>query len=301
MRMAFGPVRAAARSSRGMLADEAERAFEAALTGPLPETIGRLVAEHGVVERVVAGMLEADDGGPADERAERLAERLSTGETGRVMEAYAARLAQSDAIREALTEILSGPEVRRALTRQTTGYTAELAAASRRRARELDDSIEVKARRLAGLGVIDRERRFGGLASRGAGLVIDAALVQVGFTVLVGAIGLVAALAGSAHEGWVAGMLAGAGWLLIGAVYFVAFWSGTGQTPGMRVMRVRVVTAPGGSLSVLRSLVRFVGLILAIAPLFAGFLPVPFDRRRRALPDFLAGTVVVSEPEEIAG
>jgi len=60
-------------------------------------------------------------------------------------------------------------------------------------------------------------------------------------------------------------------------------------------MRVRVVTASGGSVSVLRSLVRFVGLILAIAPLFAGFLPVPFDRRRRALPDFLAGTVVVCE------
>jgi uncharacterized RDD family membrane protein YckC len=51
-------------------------------------------------------------------------------------------------------------------------------------------------------------------------------------------------------------------------------------------------------LSLLRSLVRFVGLILAIAPLFLGFISVPFDRRRRALPDFLAGTVVVDEPEE---
>ena len=284
-----------------MLADEAERAFEAALSGPLPETIGRLVAEHGVVERVVAGMLEADDGDPGAERAERLAERLSSGETGLVMEAYAARLAQSDAVREALTEILSGPEVRRALTRQTTGYTAELAAATRRRARELDDAVEVKARRLVGLSAIDRDHRFGGLASRGAGLVIDAALVQLGFTVLAAAIGLVAALAGGAHAGWVAGTLAGAGWLLIGAVYFVAFWSGTGQTPGMRVMRVRVLTSSGGSVSLLRALVRFVGLILAIAPLFAGFLPVPFDRRRRALPDFLAGTVVVCEPGESVG
>ena len=35
-------------------------------------------------------------------------------------------------------------------------------------------------------------------------------------------------------------------------------------------------------------------------PLFLGFLPVPFDRRRRALPDFLAGTVVVCEPAESA-
>jgi uncharacterized RDD family membrane protein YckC len=65
----------------------------------------------------------------------------------------------------------------------------------------------------------------------------------------------------------------------------------------MRVVRLRVLTASGSRLSLLRALVRFAGLILAIAPLFLGFLPVPFDRRRRALPDFLAGTVVVCESE----
>jgi uncharacterized RDD family membrane protein YckC len=42
-----------------------------------------------------------------------------------------------------------------------------------------------------------------------------------------------------------------------------------------------------------RSLVRFIGLILAIIPLFAGFLPVLFDSRRRGLQDFLSGTVVL--------
>jgi uncharacterized RDD family membrane protein YckC len=129
------------------------------------------------------------------------------------------------------------------------------------------------------------------------GLVIDAALVQLGFAVLAGAIALVAALAGGAHAGWIAGTLAGAGWLVVGALYFAAFWAGTGQTPGMRVVRLRVLTASGSRLSLLRALVRFAGLILAIAPLFLGFLPVPFDRRRRALPDFLAGTVVVCESE----
>jgi uncharacterized RDD family membrane protein YckC len=41
--------------------------------------------------------------------------------------------------------------------------------------------------------------------------------------------------------------------------------------------------------------VRFVGLVLAIVPLFAGFLPALFTERRRALPDFLASTVVLYE------
>jgi uncharacterized RDD family membrane protein YckC len=39
--------------------------------------------------------------------------------------------------------------------------------------------------------------------------------------------------------------------------------------------------------------VRAVGLVVAIVPLFAGFLPVLFTERRRGLPDFLAGTVVL--------
>jgi hypothetical protein len=39
--------------------------------------------------------------------------------------------------------------------------------------------------------------------------------------------------------------------------------------------------------------VRLVGLGLAIIPLGAGFLPVLVDDRRRALQDFLAGTVVL--------
>jgi uncharacterized RDD family membrane protein YckC len=39
--------------------------------------------------------------------------------------------------------------------------------------------------------------------------------------------------------------------------------------------------------------VRTFGTWLAIVPLFAGYLPVLFDPRRRGLPDYLAGTEVV--------
>jgi uncharacterized RDD family membrane protein YckC len=65
----------------------------------------------------------------------------------------------------------------------------------------------------------------------------------------------------------------------------------------MRLMRVRVTTASGASVSASRALVRFVGLILAIVPLLAGFLPVLVDSRRRALQDFVSGTVVVDDGE----
>jgi uncharacterized RDD family membrane protein YckC len=127
------------------------------------------------------------------------------------------------------------------------------------------------------------------------GLVADAALAHVTFLVFAASVGLVVSLAGDLGPGWVEGLVAGAGWGVVVALYFVSFWTATGQTPGMRVMRLRVVTRAGEPLSVWRSAVRLVGLVLAIIPLFAGFLPVLVDGRRRGLHDFLAGTVVRAE------
>ena len=67
----------------------------------------------------------------------------------------------------------------------------------------------------------------------------------------------------------------------------------------MRLLRLRVVGPGGEPPSIGRSLVRLVGLVLAIVPLFAGFLPVLFTERRRGLPDFLAGTVVVYDDQRV--
>jgi uncharacterized RDD family membrane protein YckC len=59
-------------------------------------------------------------------------------------------------------------------------------------------------------------------------------------------------------------------------------------------MHVRVLSKRGDSrLTAWQAIVRTIGLALAIIPCFLGFVPALFDRRRRALPDYLAGTVVV--------
>ena len=86
----------------------------------------------------------------------------------------------------------------------------------------------------------------------------------------------------------------GAAFLLWSAAYFVTFWSTTGQTPGSRLLRIRVCRADDGAvLRPGRSLLRLVCLVLAAIPLFAGFLPILVDDRRRGVHDMLAGTVVV--------
>jgi uncharacterized RDD family membrane protein YckC len=81
--------------------------------------------------------------------------------------------------------------------------------------------------------------------------------------------------------------------------YFATFWSTTGQTPGARVMGVRVVCASGTEPVRLRAaVVRLAGMVLAAIPLFAGFLLILVDDRRRGLQDRLARTVVVYASDE---
>ena len=46
------------------------------------------------------------------------------------------------------------------------------------------------------------------------------------------------------------------------------------------------------------ALLRLAGLTLAAIPLFAGFLPILVDDRRRGVHDMLAGTVVVTAPTQ---
>src|SRR6185436_3435573 len=184
------------------------------------------------------------------------------------------RVLASDETQRALGHVASSPELRDAITRQTAGLAEEVVDGARAAAVRLDDRAEQVVRRPS------RATRtpYAGIATRALALATDAAVTIVIFMSIVG----VAALVGS-------------GWMIVVGAYFVLFWSSAGQTPGMRLLRLRLRGPTGNSLSVGRSLVRFVGLLLAIVPLFAGFLPALFTERRRALPDFLAGTVVLYE------
>jgi uncharacterized RDD family membrane protein YckC len=79
--------------------------------------------------------------------------------------------------------------------------------------------------------------------------------------------------------------------------YFVTFWSTTGQTPGNRLLQIRVCRADdGGVLRPRKSLLRLGAMVLCTLPLFAGFLTILVDNRRRGLHDVVAGSVVVAAP-----
>ena len=174
------------------------------------------------------------------------------------------------------------------MQRQTTTLAEELVSGVRRRAERADDAAQRKVSRRQVADV-----PYAGIATRAVGLAIDVLAAQIIFLSGAALVGLVASLVSDLRPEWLVAALAGAGWILVAGTYFVLFWTAAGQTPGMRLMRLRVTDHRGHPPSLGRSVVRFFGLLLAIVPLFAGFLPVLFDDRRRGLHDFLAGTTVL--------
>jgi uncharacterized RDD family membrane protein YckC len=142
--------------------------------------------------------------------------------------------------------------------------------------------------------VNDRPEDYAGFVTRAIAFAIDVALIDLAaaFVAVVVGLGISAldvpqavktitiAIGGVAYIAWFVG-------------YFATFWSTTGQSPGARIMGVRVVCARnGGPVSLRAALVRLVGMLLAAIPLFAGFLLILVDDRRRGLQDRLARTVV---------
>lgn len=145
--------------------------------------------------------------------------------------------------------------------------------------------------------VPENELRYMGLITRGIAFVIDAALISLVVFLVGAAVALIGSLFHFPHQlKEILAVIGGVAYVLWAAGYFVGFWSATGQTPGDRVMQIRVVTARGERVKPRQAIVRYVGVILATLPLFLGYLPILVDRRRRGLPDLLAGTVVVDAP-----
>jgi uncharacterized RDD family membrane protein YckC len=283
-RLAFYPVRAAVRASRDeleatadeVLIPELARLIDRALAGPLPEQVVQSAVRHNVAERVAVELVESG----ALDRAVKQA--LESEHASRLTD----QVIQSDQMRRAIRQVVESPEMRAALARQTTGLAEELVGEVRERAVQLDDRLDRRTR--------DRPTPFAGVATRAVALAVDSALILLIFAALAAIFGLISSLFGELRPQWLVGVLLASGWALVATGYLALFWSGTGQTPGMRLFRLRLRRRDGPP-SLGWSIVRVVGTAISIIPFFAGYLPVLFDARRRGLADFLAGTVVVHE------
>lgn len=144
---------------------------------------------------------------------------------------------------------------------------------------------------------VDTSPRYVGLITRAIAWVIDAAIVNGVAAIAAAALVLALSIFSVTHalrDALVA--VGGAAYVIWSLAYFVVFWATTGQTPGNRVMQIRVTCATGALLKPRQALVRVIGLVLSILPLFAGFVPILFNDRRRGVADWMANSVVVRAP-----
>jgi uncharacterized RDD family membrane protein YckC len=140
---------------------------------------------------------------------------------------------------------------------------------------------------------------YAGLITRSVAFIIDILVINLAVALVGAIVNLLASLVG--HSGGLsteAAVVGGVIWWLWVVSYFVVFWTLTGQTPGSRLLGIRVQSTSGGSLHVRQALRRFGGVVLAALPLGAGFLLILVDERRRGLQDRIGATVVRWVPDE---
>ena len=80
--------------------------------------------------------------------------------------------------------------------------------------------------------------------------------------------------------------------LAIACTYSMIFHISMGRTPGMRVLKLRIIDVYGDAPSTPRALARTAGYLLSVASLGLGFVWIAFDSEKRGLQDWLAGTYV---------
>ena len=154
--------------------------------------------------------------------------------------------------------------------------------------------------------------RFGGLGARVIAYLVDGFILGVGVTIVSVAFGAVTAglFAGAASTAngdtaspasgavigaWIGGLLL---FLLVvfamTVAYFPWFWARGGQTPGMKMLHLRIVRdLDGGPISASHAILRLIGFWVSSSVFYLGFIWIFVDKRRRGWHDLIAGTVVI--------
>ena len=87
-------------------------------------------------------------------------------------------------------------------------------------------------------------------------------------------------------------------------VFFIAiflFWKIISSTPGKLLMGCHIVDANSlAPISYRQALIRLVGYFISALPLYLGFVWAAYDKRKQALHDKLANTLVVYQSDDYA-
>lgn len=81
--------------------------------------------------------------------------------------------------------------------------------------------------------------------------------------------------------------------IFVACAYFVYFHAATGQTPGKRIFRLRVVNTEGMPIGFVRSAIRFIAYIISALPMYMGFILIALNHKKQGLHDLICKTYVI--------
>jgi uncharacterized RDD family membrane protein YckC len=152
---------------------------------------------------------------------------------------------------------------------------------------------------------IELSYALAGPASRAVAYLFDVflmfAVFQVLINLMVSAFGLLIGALGVASDMWVAGIAALATFVLYNGYFIVFEWLLNGQTPGKRILHIRVIKQGGYSLRFFDTLLRNLLRVIDFLPFLygVGLTSLLLTRDSQRLGDLIAGTLVVyQEPVE---
>jgi uncharacterized RDD family membrane protein YckC len=152
---------------------------------------------------------------------------------------------------------------------------------------------------------IELEYALAGPGSRAVAYVIDLfimfVVIQMLINLIFASVALLIAALGVRGDMWLAGLAGLASFGLYNGYFIVFEWLLNGQTPGKRMLHVRVIKQGGYSLRFFDTLLRNLLRVVDFLPLFygVGLTSLLLTRHSQRLGDLIAGTLVVyQEPVE---
>jgi uncharacterized RDD family membrane protein YckC len=89
--------------------------------------------------------------------------------------------------------------------------------------------------------------------------------------------------------------------IILSVIYYVGYWSKSGQTLGNTLLGIKVVSKDGSNLTGGNAFLRYIGYIISGIVLSIGFIWVAFDRKRQGWHDKIAGTYVIYVEDKFSG
>jgi uncharacterized RDD family membrane protein YckC len=141
---------------------------------------------------------------------------------------------------------------------------------------------------------------YSGHPARLVAWILDGIIFSIIATIVYFIVGTIMVMVAATGSDTLTGISALAGFVAIvvfSLAWYPYWWSKSGQSPGKKIMHIKVVRADNGELiSFGQGIIRLIGYGVSAFVFYLGFLWILVDNRRQGWADKMASTVVIEVP-----